>query len=576
MADWQVNGARRWLTVAAATIMTFAGCASPGPGAPTAPSSRGGTDASQTTGPKGTLRLAWFREPEILSPKFFGGSGNGDYQWLFSSTLIIKDLQGVPHPLMAQEIPTQSNGGWVINPNGTMVTTYKLRPNAQWHDGTPVTARDYIFAHEVYTDADLPVQTLAPEPLMSRLEAPDDYTLVIHWKEAYINANILSHQQLNPLPRHLQENKYRTDKANFMNGSEWTTTFIGTGPFKLERWNPGTGMIGRAHTGWALGQPKLDTLDIRFIADPSTQLANLLAGEVDMINSPGVRAQEAAVARDRWATSGEGYVKTWTTRTAYVEWQFREVANWQRAVLDMRVRQALYHSIDRKGIAETVNLGFAPAADTFISSNDPLFAEVDRVITKYPFDPNRSLALLAEAGWQRGSGGQVADASGRTLDMDLATTASQEDQATIIVDNWKAAGVNTKLFVIPQARARDGELRSSFAAASTNGRTIGPDNFVWLAEEFPTTENRWIGSNRGSFSDPEIERLHHIRVASLDESQRRQATVDVLKRMTEVAGPLPFIYSVEAILARKNVVGPVGNYGPQEGMSWNVHDWEVQ
>ena len=45
--------------------------------------------------------------------------------------------------------------------------------------------------------------------------------------------------------------------------------------------------------------------------------------------------------------------------------------------------------------------------------------------------------------------------------------------------------------------------------------------------------------------------------------------------MTEVNGVTPLIYSVEVILARNRLKGPVGNYGPQEGMTWNVGEWEV-
>jgi ABC-type transport system substrate-binding protein len=206
-----------------------------------------------------------------------------------------------------------------------------------------------------------------------------------------------------------------------------------------------------------------------------------------------------------------------------------------------------------------------------------MFSEVDRTIVKHQYDLNRAAALLADTGWRRASPGSLAtNASGQTLDIELATTASQQQESTITIDNWRTAGVNSSLFVIPQARVRDGELRSSFAAAGSNGRTIGPDNFVWTQEEFPTPENRWIGSNRGSFFDSEIDRLQKLRVTSLDENERRRAQVEQAKRMSELVGPTPLIYSIEVILARKNVVGPVGNYGPQEGMTWNVHEWSTQ
>ncbi|MBM2811833.1 MAG: hypothetical protein HW416_2592, partial [Chloroflexi bacterium] len=97
-------------------------------------------------------------EPESLHPKFSQGSGAAEFDWIFSSTLTIQDFQAVAHPVLAEEIPTQSNGMWVVNPDGTMTTTYRLREGARWHDGTPLTAQDFVFAHEVYVDPGVPAQ----------------------------------------------------------------------------------------------------------------------------------------------------------------------------------------------------------------------------------------------------------------------------------------------------------------------------------------------------------------------------------------------------------------------------------
>jgi peptide/nickel transport system substrate-binding protein len=562
----------RHLMLAGVAMMVLAGCAQPQ--APAA--SRDQTSSPQASGPKGTLKIAWGREPESLSPKFLGGSGNGEFQWTFNSALTVRDFTGTPRPLLAREIPTRDNGDWVINPDGTMITTYRLNPSARWHDSTPITAGDYAFAYQVYLDKDLPIQQPSPEPLMASVTATDDLTVVVRWKEPFLNANTLGFQQLIPLPRQVLEEKYRSNRAAFPTGEEWTTAYIGTGPFRVERWTPGVGIIARAHSGWALGPPKLDVIDIRFIIDGNAQIANLLAGEVDMINSPAVRAPEAGIIREQWGENAPGYIKAWVTRTAYLEFQFREVANWQRAVTDVRVRRALLHSIDRAGLADVINLGFAPQAEAFVAPTDPLFPEVDSAIMKYPFDRNRSAQLLAEAGWVRPtSGGLATDAAGRTLNVEVWATASQDEEGTIVSDNFRGVGVNANPYVIPAARARDGELRSSFPAAGLNGRTIGADTFVWTTENFPGPENRWQGSNRGSFADPEVDRLQKIRLTSADPNENKTATIALLRRMSELIGAVPLIYSVEVIIARNRVKGPVGNYGPQEGITWNIYEWEV-
>src|SRR5207249_3212316 len=128
----------------------------------------------------------------------------------------------------------------------------------------------------------------------------------ITWRQLYYRANILRFSDLDPLPRHILEPKLRADKAGFSTGPEWTTDWIGSGPFRLERWELGSRVIARAFADWVLGPPKIATLDIRFIPDPNTIVANLLAGELDVSGSGFIRAVNVASARDQWVGGNMG------------------------------------------------------------------------------------------------------------------------------------------------------------------------------------------------------------------------------------------------------------------------------
>lgn len=520
--------------------------------------------------------MAWPFEPEHLHRKFLTGSGVAETNWVFNSTLTFYDFNGASHPLIALEIPTQENGDWEVNPDGTMVTTYRLRENGRWHDGAPLTAHDFVFAYGVYVDPEIPVLERMPEALMSAVEASDDYTLVITWSQTYTRANLLGDRELNPLPRHLLEEKYRTNKPNFAAGEEWSRSYVGTGPFRVEQWTPGAGLIARAHPDWLLGPPKLDTLDIRFISDSNLMLTNLLSGEVDIITTPGIRAPEAAIARDQWVASGEGYLKTWETRLSFVEFQYRDVQGWQQAVSDVRVRQALLHAIDRQGIVDVVNYGLGSVADTFVLRTDPVFPDIDRTLTKYPPDPARAAVLLAQAGWQQArDGGSIANSAGQTLDLEVRSSAGQEREATIVADNIKAIGVNSSLFIVPAARARDAEMRTGYPGMALNGRSIAPEHFPFTSADLPTPENQFAGLNRGSFQDREVDRLHGIIMTDLQPEARRGATIALHRRMSELAAYGPLLYRPEIILAKNKVQGPTGNFGPQQGITWNIFEWEV-
>src|SRR5439155_8080799 len=193
--------------------------------------------------------------------------------------------------------------------------------------------------------------------LIASVEARDDHTVVITWREPYIFANRLGGKDFPPLPRHQLEEKYRADPTSFSSGDEWTSAFVGVGPYRVEQWEPGVRIVARAFGDWVLGPPRIDRLEIRFISDRTTLLANLLAGEVDFTVSPAIRVSEAIVARDQWTAQGDGYLKTWATRLRWMEFQYREVPNWQRAVADPRVRRALIHAIDREGLADVMTGG---------------------------------------------------------------------------------------------------------------------------------------------------------------------------------------------------------------------------
>src|SRR5439155_1609264 len=262
----------------------------------------------------------------------------------------------------------------------------------------------------------------------------------------------------------------RTDKANFATTDDWTTAYVVSGPFRLERWESGVRLIARAFDGWFLGPPRIDTVEVRFIGDPSAALANLLAGEIDFTASPPLRIQEAIVARDQWSVGGVGYIKKWDARLRYVEYQYREVPNWQRAVTDPRVRQALTYAIDRQQLADVMTSGLGSAGEAWALPTDAIYPDVVQSVVKYPFDPGRATATLQEAGWTRQPGGLLVDSTGQTLNIDLNSGSAEPQVPTIIADAWKAIGINTGLEIVPTAQLNDTRVRAGFAGARIGQR----------------------------------------------------------------------------------------------------------
>ncbi|MBM2810640.1 MAG: hypothetical protein HW416_1399 [Chloroflexi bacterium] len=531
--------------------------------------------------PRGTVKIAWGPEPSALRSKFFQGGSTSLYEVapVFDSYLTYYDPSGRLHPMLARDLPTRDNGGLVVRADGTVVTTYRLRPDVKWHDGVPITARDYVFAFQVYLDPEVPVNTRVPENLMQDVVAADDYTIVITWKQPFFQATTLGYGQLEPIPFHQLGERYRATKAQFMEGPEWTTAYVSNGPFRLVQWIPGSAIIGRAVMDWFLGAPKIETVEIRFFNDPQTIIANLLAGEADLSNAPFIDAQQAVAVRDRWEKAGLGSLRVSESNVQYIEFQFRDVPNWQRALADQRVRQALLYGVNRGAVADLMTGGLAGQADAFIGRADPAFAAVDRAITKYPIDPGRANALLADAGWRvPATGGLAVDVAGRTLEMQLwrFLSAGAELEASVIVDDWKAIGIDASMFVIPAARTADTEFRVTFPSANITNRPGEVDQFPFISRNLPAPERQWRGTNRGSLTDPEMDRLHDAIMTALVPEDARSAAVALHSRISETAGFVPLYYRAEVTMVSRRLKGPVGEPAPyQPHTAWNIFLWEL-
>ena len=93
-----------------------------------------------------TLLIAHRYEHVTLTPKVLQSNGSGNNTRLFNAALSLIDDQGASRPYLAEALPQLGSDTWLLLPNGHMETTYRLRANLTWQDGTPLTAEDFVFA----------------------------------------------------------------------------------------------------------------------------------------------------------------------------------------------------------------------------------------------------------------------------------------------------------------------------------------------------------------------------------------------------------------------------------------------
>src|SRR5947208_12402907 len=136
-----------------------------------------------------TAIIAVRQEASSLAAKPLQNAGsNVTPPTLFNAGLAIKDAREVPRPYLVEALPQLNTDSWRVLPDGRMETTYRLRPNLKWHDGTPLTADDFVFAWHVYTTPDYGTAGTKPHAQMEEVLAPDPRTVLIRWKQVYPEA----------------------------------------------------------------------------------------------------------------------------------------------------------------------------------------------------------------------------------------------------------------------------------------------------------------------------------------------------------------------------------------------------
>ncbi|MEA2639792.1 MAG: peptide/nickel transport system substrate-binding protein [Chloroflexota bacterium] len=218
--------------------------------------------------------------------------------------LTVHDDQGSLHATLGETIPSIENGLWKVFPDGRMETTHPIRAGAAWHDGTPLTGEDLAFTVSVVSDKELPEFRQAGVDLIERVEA-GPRSATVTWKQPFVDAAALfsmigNLSRSNPLPKHLLEQDYLTNKAGFTQLRYWNEDFVGLGPYRIKEWVRGSHLMLGAFDGYALGRPKIDEIDVRFIPDPNTMVANLLSGTLDMPQGSIVGLDQSATVQQQW------------------------------------------------------------------------------------------------------------------------------------------------------------------------------------------------------------------------------------------------------------------------------------
>lgn len=563
------------LIVLVALAITLAACA------PAQPAITSGDAAPQAPAPSRTLLFAMRVEPESLS---FKGVHQGQttlttVRSLFNANLALIDDTGTPRPFLSEALPQLNTDTWRLLPDGRMETVYRLKPGLSWHDGAPLTANDFIFAWRIYTHPALGQQTLTPQGLIEDLVAQDERTLLIRWARPFPDAGMLN-TDFPPQPAHILQAALEQGIDPFGASPYWSREYVGLGPYRLTRWEPGAFIEGESNPSYLFGRPKIDRVRVTFVGDPNVAMTTLLAGDVHVLSDVAIRSSELPFLKRDWLPGGKGMVLLTPNiyRSAHV--QLRPPLATPSALLDVRVRRALAHSIDRQAINDAIYDGAGIMAETIVPPLMWYFDRVDRAIVHYPNDLRRAEQLMAEAGYGRGSDGVFAHPTQGRFQAELRTNASSQFEAEmhITADAWRRAGFDFSEGVTPSALVQDAQFRASFSGVYIFGTPVDFGETVlrnYHSRNIPREENRWLGSNRGAWINEEWDRVAPMYDSTLDRNERAQIAVQLARIYSDEVPAIPISLDPDVIAHVSELRGPRAA-PPGGAVAWNIHEWELR
>jgi peptide/nickel transport system substrate-binding protein len=367
-------------------------------------------------------------DPEIYSP--IAGYWNEAIQVIYQSLVEL-------HPRTLEPVPSLAES-WQSNADFT-TWTVKLREGVTWHDGKPFTAQDVKFTFDIHLNPAGPSAdvarltqvlkaTVVVDPLTIRFELhgpSTDFVLRYMADYAIVPTHLLRDVPVDKLAEHPH-----------FTGAD-AQAVIGTGPFRFQERGEGVIRTVRYDDYWE-GRPILDAIVFHIVEDPAEGERELRAGTIDVFDDLDSSALRT-FANSQIAT----YLEP--------EGSLRNIAfnldpSKTPLFQDRRVRQALFHAINREAIGQVAEDGI-PRVPSGILPPGSTLDNPEGVTVRYAYDPERAAALLEEAGWRLGSDG-IRAKDGTRLAFSLyipAGDSARKLMAAELEQYWRAVGVEVKV-----------------------------------------------------------------------------------------------------------------------------------
>jgi peptide/nickel transport system substrate-binding protein len=442
---------------------------------------------------------------------------------------------------------------WDISKDG-LVITFHLRKGVRWHDGQPFTAEDVLFTYRLTIDPKTPTAYAGDFLKVKKAEVLDAHTFRVTYDKPFAPA--LMSWGSSVMPKHLLEGKDVTK-------SPLARHPIGTGPYRFKEWKTGQKIVLVYNPDYFEGRPFLDGRIMRIIPDMATMFLELRARGIDQMGLTPLQYTRQTENQ---------YFRTHFRKYRYLSFSYTYLGfNLQNPMFaDRKVRQALACAVNKEELIDGVLLGLGKEAS---GPFKPGTWQHNADVKRFPFDPKKTLELLAEAGWRDTDGDGILDKKGQRFEFELLVNQGNEVRAKtaeIVQRRLAEVGITVKIRVIEWA---------AFIKEFINKRRFDAVILGWTIPMDPDLYDVWHSSKTGpselnfiSYKNEEVDALLESGRSTFDRAERKRC-YDRIQEILAEDQPYIFLYVPDALPifnARVRGIDPA-----PIGIGHNVIRWYV-
>ena len=364
--------------------------------------------------------------------------------------------------------------------------TFTLHP-ANFHNGRAVVASDVVYSFERLVAPETASPSAADLASMSKIEAPDDSTVVITLSQPDASfMAMLSNQSCIIIPKEVVEEN-----------TDLSQVAVGSGPFKFVEYVPNTHVkLEKNADYFETGLPYLDGLDMLIAAEDNSRTAALVSGTVDFI--------EYVPSQDIEILQGDSSIKLAGNSIQQIRMIGFNLT--KEPFNNPQVRQAISMAVDRGPIIDAALSGYGTPTQQIFSAD--FWASLGPLDIPAP-DIEGAKALLAEAGYPDGF---------KTTITGWAEYGFLKNTAVVVQEQLKQIGIDAELNLLDSgSMGQTVYIDKNFDMAVTgDSGFVDPNGLVY--GNFKTDE----GGNFVGYSNPDVDKLIADGIATTDQASRTE------------------------------------------------------